>query len=228
MTEQHKIPDAWPPPEELGRVVPLFPLPNVFLFPGTVMPLHVFEPRYRKMVEDSLDGPGRLVIGTVLDPAAGDLAGAPPVLEIAGLGEIARHEKLPDGRFLILVVGLERVRIHEVPSEEPYRLVEASSAPEVPVRDEAEEGLRERLQAAVLERANELLNLPEDIPIGHLTDLLLLKMQLPPQDMREMYGTLEVARRARRALEEHVRRPIPPPPEPGEDGLPPGNGELEG
>ncbi|HEX5054111.1 MAG TPA: LON peptidase substrate-binding domain-containing protein, partial [Planctomycetota bacterium] len=47
--------------------VPIFPLPGAFLFPHQVMPLHVFEPRYREMVEDLLDSPGRLVIGTQLE-----------------------------------------------------------------------------------------------------------------------------------------------------------------
>jgi hypothetical protein len=82
------IPDSWPPePDEFDPagqdatdtgddgasrptarfVAPVFPLPGVFLFPGQIMPLHVFEPRYRQMIEDSLDGPGRLVIGTVLE-----------------------------------------------------------------------------------------------------------------------------------------------------------------
>ena len=53
------------------RVAPLFPLPNVFLFPGCVMPLHVFEPRYRQMVEDLLDGPGQVVMGTLEQDHAG-------------------------------------------------------------------------------------------------------------------------------------------------------------
>ena len=90
------VPSGWPPEEELpqAKVVPLFPLPNLFLFPGTVMPLHIFEPRYRQMIEDSLDGPGRLVIGTVLEGHQDQLADTPPVHEIAGLGEIA-HQKPP-------------------------------------------------------------------------------------------------------------------------------------
>src|SRR6185436_16317400 len=83
------------------RIVPLFPLPNVFLYPGCVMPLHIFEPRYRQMIEDQLDGPGQIVMGTVPSEHAADLDGAPPVRPIAGLGEIFRHERLPDGRFLI-------------------------------------------------------------------------------------------------------------------------------
>ena len=210
------IPDAWPPRDEsaAGRVVPLFPLPNLFLFPGTVMPLHIFEPRYRQMIEDSLDGPGRLVIGTVLEGHDGDLAGSPPVHDIAGLGEIARHERLPDGRFLIMLVGLARVRISEVPSDRLYRKVEASPLTEVPVGDEQEERLRQSLVDAVLARTPDLRanreKLPADMPVGHLADLLILRMELPQSAVQSLYSELDVADRARHALDEHVKRPIPP------------------
>ena len=66
-----------------SRVVPLFPLPRVWLFPYVVLPLYVFEERYRQMIEDSLDGPGRIVLGTVEQ-------GASP-------GEIARYFQLYGG-----------------------------------------------------------------------------------------------------------------------------------
>ena len=68
------------------RVVPLFPLPNLWLFPSVVLPLHVFEERYRQMIEDSLDGVGRLVLGTIQAGHELDSAGSPPVFaaRIAG------------------------------------------------------------------------------------------------------------------------------------------------
>src|SRR4029450_1163194 len=93
-----------------GAVTPLFPLPNVFLFPGTRMPLHVFEPRYRQMVLDLLDTRGRIVMGTVLESHMHELAAAPPVLPIAGLGEIFHHERLPDGRLYIWLAGVAAAR----------------------------------------------------------------------------------------------------------------------
>ena len=209
------VPEGWPPAEGAGasKVVSLFPLPNLFLFPGTVMPLHIFEPRYRQMIEDSLDGPGRLVIGTVLEGHTSELAGNPPVHGIAGLGEIARHERLPDGRFVIMLVGLARVRIHEVASDRLYRKVEAAPLTEVQVREDEEERLRRQLVEAVLARTPDLRDkadkLPPDMPIGHLADLLLLRMQLPQSAMQSLYSELVVANRARHALDEHGKRPIP-------------------
>ena len=223
MTAEDEVPAGWPPAEEVvSRVVPLFPLPNLFLFPGTVVPLHIFEPRYRQMIEDSLDGPGRLVIGTTQEQEVDgqDGTNVPPVHPIAGLGEIARHERLPDGRFVIMLVGLTRVHVREAPSERLYRQVEIEPLEEVQVPGASDAGLREQLMEAVLARTPDLRDrseqLPDDMPLGHLTDLLLLRMQLPQSVMQPLYSELVVAERARRALEEHAHRPLPadePPPQ---------------
>jgi len=216
------IPDAWPPPSDAGEprstngtVVPLFPLPNVFLFPGTLMPLHIFEPRYRQMIEDSLDGPGRIVVSAILEGWQDQLAGAPPVLPVAGLGEIARHERLPDGRFMIWLAGLVRVRLREVPSDRLYRKVEVLPLPEEPASGDSQKALRARLTQAVRARAPELTELPADLPLGRLTDLLLMNLQLPQGCMQDLYSRLAVAERAERVLREHDQRPLPPRKHPG-------------
>jgi Lon protease-like protein len=187
------------------RPVPLFPLPQVFLFPGQVLPLHIFEPRYRRMVEDSLDGPGRLVIGTVSEEHLGDLGGSPPVLPIAGLGEIARHEKQPDGRFWIWLVGLARCRIREVESALPYRSVEVEPVEEV-LPDRAEEKeLRKRLCSALKQRGLAADSSLEKRPLGQLTDLLLMSLGLPYERLVPLYGSIAVGTRARLTLEEHAK-----------------------
>jgi len=190
--------------------VPIFPLPNVFLFPGCVMPLHIFEPRYRQMVQDLLDRHGRLVLGTLVEgQAAQDV---PAVHPIAGLGEIGRHEKLEDGRFLIWLIGLGRVRIEEVSSDRLYRRVRIESVEEWDVPREEEAGLRARVQAALLARCDEFLNLPQGVPLTHLVDLLLQRLQLPSNRMQELFAETDVRRRAEGALAEHARRGLPPPP----------------
>jgi Lon protease-like protein len=191
-----------------GLVVPMFPLPNVFLFPGTVVPLHIFEPRYRRMIEDSLDGPGRIVMAAVLEGDGADLAGSPPVHPVGGLGEIAHHDRLSDGRFLIWMAGLARVAIREVPSDRPYRKVEAIPLCEVPVARRASKRVRERLVAALRERCGGDVELPCDMPLGQLADLLLLRLGLPHERMQELFACVTIAERAREALVEHARRPI--------------------
>lgn len=189
-------------------LVPMFPLPNLFLFPGTFMPLHIFEPRYRQMVEDSLDGPGRIVIASVLEEAKDRLDSAPPVHPIAGLGEIARHERLEDGRFMIWLAGLTRVRIvGEQCSDRLYRKVLAQPLFEEPVPTCDEPHLRERVVDAVLARTPDILNIPREVPLGHLVDLLLLKLSLPQSLMQHAYSQLRIAARAQCALDLHCRRP---------------------
>ena len=190
-------------------IVPVFPLPNVFLFPGCVMPLHIFEPRYREMIEDLLDRPGRLVMGTLLgEDADGD--GKPAILDVGGLGEIGRHEKLPDGRYLIWMFGLSRVRLREVETTHKYRLVEIEPLVEIEASPEREPVLRERVQAALLSRTPDFLNMPEGVPLSHMVDLLSQRIQLPASVMQELFCEADVALRADRALAEHGRRPVPP------------------
>ena len=133
----------------LPPLLPLFPLPNVVLFPRMPLPLHVFEPRYRQMVDDLLDRPGWLVISSIRGGHEGESAGAPPVYPVGGLGEIVRHARLPDGRFLITLAGLARVRIREIESDRLYRKVQFEMLHEVqPNRDDGA-ALAEKLRDAI-------------------------------------------------------------------------------
>jgi Lon protease-like protein len=198
---------AWPEGE---FVLPLFPLPNLVFFPETRLPLHVFEPRYRQMIEDSLDGPGRIVMAAVLEGHEDELSGAPPVHHIAGLGEIARHERLPDGRFLIVLAGLTRVLIREVPSDRLYRRVEAIPLRERQVPARRARKLRAELEGALRARCTDLQEIPDDMPLGPLTDFLLLRLQLPQKEMQDLYSCTSVEERASRALAVHRRISAPP------------------
>jgi Lon protease-like protein len=91
--------------------VPLFPLPNTVFFPNTLLPLHVFEPRYRQMTEHAIEGDGMIVIANARpEQGSGALADLHP---IGGLGRIVHHERLADGRFHILMQGIARVRLCE-------------------------------------------------------------------------------------------------------------------
>lgn len=204
------IPDTWPPSDEPVQraVVPLFPLANVWLFPGAILPLHIFEPRYREMIEDSLDGPGRLVLGTVMEGHEEHLTGAPPVYPVAGLGEIGRHDRLPDGRFVIILVGLARVRLNEIESDRTYRKVEIEPVLETHADSSADPDLRGQLSEAIRERIQEEIELPKKVPLGHLVDLLTLRMRLPHSRLQEIYQETDVGRRAQLALVEHQARPL--------------------
>ncbi len=111
--------------------IPIFPLPDAVLFPHTVLPLHVFEPRYRQMVQDVLGGDRRIAMALLKPGWEREYYGRPPVYPIAGAGEIIQHEELPDGRFNILLRGTMRIAIlAELPPDKPYRLVRARPLPD--------------------------------------------------------------------------------------------------
>lgn len=101
----------------LPTSIPVFPLAGALVFPRSSLPLHIFEPRYRAMIKDALDG-SRL-IGMVQPRADAD---APELYSVGGLGRISRCEETGDGRFLITLSGINRFRIdREIEGAAPYR-----------------------------------------------------------------------------------------------------------
>ena len=130
------------------RRLPLFPLVDVVLFPHSMIPLYVFEARYRKMVRDVLASNRLIAISLQLereDPAG---ESAPRVAAVASVGELVLAQELPDGRFNLVVRGRARIGIdEELPSDEPYRLIAAHEIPDdqsekSPELDEADTALR--------------------------------------------------------------------------------------
>ena len=102
-------------------LLPLFPLPNVVLFPNVFLPLHIFEPRYREMVADALSG-DRMIGMVLLKPGWDrDYEGRPPVYPIGCSGVITHAERVPDGRYNIVLRGVERFRIVDEDHTRSYR-----------------------------------------------------------------------------------------------------------
>lgn len=111
--------------------LPIFPLPNCVLLPGGLMPLHVFEPRYRDLTRDCLAGTQLMAVARLRPGFETAYYGRPPVYERCGVGRIICSEELPDGRYALLLRGLARVEIaRELPTERSYRLVEARVLPD--------------------------------------------------------------------------------------------------
>jgi Lon protease-like protein len=106
--------------------LPIFPLPNCVLLPGGLLPLHVFEPRYRELTRDCLAGHHLMGIARLRPGYETSYYGRPPVYEKCGVGKIICSEELPDGRFALLLRGVARVEIaRELPNDRNYRMVEA-------------------------------------------------------------------------------------------------------
>jgi Lon protease-like protein len=197
------IPAAWPVEE--APVVPVFPLPDLWLSPGTLLPLHIFEPRYRQMIEDSLDGPGRLIMATVVE--GHDAEKTPPIYPMGGMGEIGRHEKLAGGRYNIWLAGLWRVRIEEVESDRLYRKARAERVYETSAPDDDTDDLRDRLQAAIGHLSRELPKEQRppaeklaEIPLGSLADYINVHLDVERSARQEIFATLDANARARRVL----------------------------
>jgi Lon protease-like protein len=104
----------------------IFPLPNVALFPGALLPLHVFEPRYRELVREALAGRQILAVARLEPGFESDYEGRPPVFDVCGVGVIESHSLRPDGRFDIALRGVSRARIlEELPPARDFRRVRA-------------------------------------------------------------------------------------------------------
>jgi uncharacterized protein len=123
-------------------IVPLFPLPNVVLFPKTPMPLYIFEERYRTMVREALAGKGELVIALLRTGSELGYAGKSVVHEIACLGKIESYEELEDGKYNIVVVGVHRVRIIREVQHSPYQLVEVENIDDAINEEAADEAIK--------------------------------------------------------------------------------------
>lgn len=179
----------------------LFPLPNLVLFPHVILPLHIFEPRYRQMTRDALDG-DQLVTMVQTRPTAAGTAGADPVpiMDVACVGKIVRHERLPDGRFNILLLGCKRVRIvEEAPSPKLYRIARATVM-EDQEWPEAPESRRAELVTLALEllQAGGRLDadlsdlLHSDLPLGMLADIIAHALDLPASVKQSLLDEVRV------------------------------------
>ena len=112
----------------------IFPLPEATLFPGALLPLHVFEPRYRALVSDALAGSRTLALARLKPGFESDYGGRPPVFDVCGAGRIVEHAALPDGRYHIMLRGVARVRlVRELPPAQAYRVVSAELIHDLPL-----------------------------------------------------------------------------------------------
>ncbi len=112
--------------------VGLFPLPNLVFFPHQLLPLQVFEARYRALVEDALQT-GRLIGVPRLQPGyEADYEGCPAIHRVFGIGRILEHRRLPDGRFVVVLQGVDRVRLVREIQGEAFRVAEVEALADFP------------------------------------------------------------------------------------------------
>ena len=183
----------------LPSEIPLFPLPNVALFPAALLPLHIFEPRYRAMVADALDGE-RLIGMVMLRPGwEPRYERMPEVYRVGCAGFITHADRLADGRYNIMLRGLEKFRIVRERSTregvELYRMAQIESIAETPVPRGAPSlgDARKRLERLIAKRLQRSTDesIPKDIPDEDLIHAIAQHLEpLEKQALLECDGLL--------------------------------------
>jgi ATP-dependent Lon protease len=168
--------------EDALSAIPVFPLPQVVLFPEAALPLHVFEPRYRAMVRDCLATHGAMVVAQMV--GGEDEHGRPRIAPIAGGGVVVEHQRLPDGRSNIVLLGRARLRLEELEPEasRPYRVARATILEDLPVTIPGHD--RTALVAAATMFATEVkkhdpnfaFKLPATLDAPHLADMCAFQL----------------------------------------------------
>jgi Lon protease-like protein len=193
--------------DTFSGVARLFPLPNLVLYPHVMQPLHIFEERYRELVEDALAG-DKLIAMAVLEPGwENDYESRPPVAPYACLGKIVAHHKLPDGRYNLLLLGMQRVRIdHELDPLRSFRqasveLMEdeydfATTAESRKLQDKLVAAFRNNLpcECETPEQLEKLLS--GELPLGLLTDLAAYALPLDTAVKQQLLAECRVNARA--------------------------------
>ena len=172
--------------------VPLFPLPGAILFPRSQIPLHIFEPRYREMVRDAMDGPGQIAM---IQPHRLDDDNQAPLYEVGCVGELVGIEELEDGRFNIVLLGSHRFRlVREADSETPYRCADV----DIEAFDDSDPPAMSLGQRAEVEREarrlGDAMGLAVDwTAVGRLDDEMLVNAiaQVAPFDVGAKQALLE-------------------------------------
>ncbi len=206
---------ATPPPPPSGkqpdlkaalRELPLFPLPQAVLFPGALMPLHVFEPRYRQLTRDALDSHKMIAVVQLL-PGGDAQSSQPAIAHVAGIGAIVEAQELPDGRYNILLEGRARVHLSELPFVPPYRRARAE------VLEDRHVDISDVDQHSLIAVANAFtgfvqardasfhFTLPPSLPSGRIADLCAHHLILDARERQKLLETLDPGERVRAVSE---------------------------
>jgi Lon protease-like protein len=199
--------------------VRLFPLPNLVLFPHVVQPLHVFEERYREMTADALEGDRLIAVALLREGSEAESESRAAIHPVACLGRIVADQMLDDGRYLLLLRGLSRVRIREeLATDRSYRSARVDLMPDAMTLAAGEASvMRRRLADLILPRLTgaadsqqQLRELFEgEMPLGALCDCLGFQLPLALPRRQELLEQPDVGARAR-ALVAAIEELLPP------------------
>ncbi|WP_163999431.1 LON peptidase substrate-binding domain-containing protein [Pyxidicoccus caerfyrddinensis] len=200
MTAQERV-------ERAASALKVFPLPSAVLFPHTVIPLHIFEPRYRALVKDALAGDRVMALAQLESGWEGGYGGKPPMQPMMCAGIIIWDEQVEEGRYNILLQGVCRVRLDsELAGDKLYREVSAQVLPDLPYQGPEEEQLRQ----AVFELAGRvppsfaenLLPVAARAMGGTLADVVASAVVPEAERRQELLAELDVKRRLGAVMED--------------------------
>jgi len=193
-------------PSRQAELIPLFPLPQTVFYPNTLLPLHIFEPRYRQMVADALAG-GRKIGMVLLLPGWEDSYFAEPKIAAVGcVGEIEKHVRLEDGKYNMALKGLSRFQIVGETEGKPYRRAKIELLPEIndqslttgpnPLKEEL---IRHCYQYTRILPAGENfkkeMNLSACKTLSHLTDQITYQLNLTVEQKQKLLEEQDVLSR---------------------------------
>jgi len=191
--------------ESAAAALKVFPLPSIVLFPGMMLPLHIFEQRYRELLKDCLQSDKVMVLAQLEPGWERHYADRPRLRPIACAGIVVWQQAFPDGRYNIIVHGAVRVRIlEELAPRKLYREVQARVIPD-PVQVAPEE---EQLRQAVLELSgrlpqpfgDSLLQSAARTRGGSLADAVAAIVVSDVERRQQLLGELDVPQRLRGVL----------------------------
>ncbi len=198
-------------PQDFHNIVRLFPLPNVVLFPGVVQALHLFEPRYREMMDDALHTDELIAMAYLNGEGFGSESGVQPsVAPIVCVGKILSHTQLEDGRYNVFLIGAKRARIvRELPMEALYRTAEievvednGASLTTHHLRKEIVLAFRELVAQRAGWDAETLEQfLSQDLPFGQLVDMICYSCGASSADQQSVLEAVELSKRGELVLE---------------------------
>ena len=193
-------------PPNANATARLFPLPNLVLFPQIVQGLHIFEPRYRQLMADTLASDMQFALVLLKPDWENDYDARPPIEAIACLGKVIAHEKMNDGRYNLQLRGMSRIRIlEELDDDKPYRTARFEPLSDiVPSQMSELTALRNDVGTAILARfpeggtthtqIEELIH--SDTPLGPLCDIFAYSLPLPLELKQQLLAECDVAARA--------------------------------
>lgn len=185
--------------------VPLFPLPDTVFFPHTILPLHVFEPRYKAMISDALEGDNLVGVAQLRPGWHEDYFGSPQLYKVLGVGTITEVDRWDDGRYDIVLSGVYRTRIMAEVDGLPYRRAEVEVLPDITQADrEREIADVHSLLITIFEKLSAAL--PQDLSIlpgtdvsslspGALTDVMASLLVNDAYERQSLLAETDVARR---------------------------------